>query len=286
MKSLPGLLLALLSLSSAWSQIDTRISIPRTNYLLYEPVTTTVTLRNTADYDLILRSENGHPWLSFLMRTSDGNPVRRDQEADFAPLTLKPGEAKSLAVNLTPLHAFREPGQYKVSAVVNVAGQEYVSDSFVFNVANGKKIWTTTKTQDEEEITYSLIRFAPSLEATFLYLQLEKLKANAVLANYQLGETVSYTEPQVYFDAQNRLHILHRQGNGVHRYTRLNTDGRIESQVNYAAVNESIPFLRKTAEGDILVAGGRAENQFNAREKLSESQKLLSSVSSPTASLR
>jgi hypothetical protein len=276
MKLILAALISLFTSASALAQIQVNLEAKRTTYLLYEAVPVTVTLGNTSEYDLVLRTDGHHPWLSFLMtRVSDGNPVRADQTSDFEPVTIKPGESKSLTINLTPLHAFREVGQYKVRAVVELNGQQYLSAPYSFTVTNGQQIWTATKPYQGTEITYSLIRFTPHIESTFLYLRVEDTKENLVYANHKLGEVVAYNPPQSLFDASGLLHILHNQGQGTYHYVRIDPHGQIQAQMNYASFNQSTPMLRKTEDQSIMVQGGRAENEFTARERLSAAQNLL-----------
>src|ERR1044072_7860064 len=115
MKFFCGFLFSLMLASTTWSQVEIGLNSSRNSFLLYEPVVVTVTFRNTTEHDLVLRSENQRPWLSFLMiRVSDEIPVHQDQAADFQGITLKPDETKGLTVNLTPFYAFRETGKFKV----------------------------------------------------------------------------------------------------------------------------------------------------------------------------
>ena len=102
------------------AQIQVVAQTSRSNFLLYERVDLLVTVTNIGENDLILNNdEKRHPWLSFLLSKhvqQNYMPIRQERDSNFAPVTLKAGENKTLPVNLTPFSPSREEGEYRVAA--------------------------------------------------------------------------------------------------------------------------------------------------------------------------
>jgi len=255
------------------AQVQVMVQTERTDYLLYERVDLIVTLTNIGDTDILLDNNEGHPWLSFLVSKHNRLPVRPEREGGFQPLTLKAGENKILRVNLTPLFSFREEGDYKAAAVVDLPGQgQIVSEGVPFVVLNGHKIWSQSKPVDSSQRVYSLLRFSPQPDVTKLYLRVESPSENIVYANLALGEITSFIDPDVLFDPKGDIHIMQPVALGTYLYTRADPDGKILHQAIFKTFHEIPPRLAKVEDGNVIVSGGLEENPATTRERLSDAQ--------------
>lgn len=268
-----ALLLAIL-LPKAHGQIQISAKINRTLYLLYEPVRVEVSVTNVAGYDLLLEGDETRPWLSFLILRPDNSSIRPDQPYDFPPAELRPGQTRTFSINITPLYAFRDTGSYRVKAVVNVAGKQFITSPIEFSVANGHTVWKETRPVEGSDRTYSLIRFNYNSEATGLYLRVEDEKENLVYVTHPIGEIISFTDPRTAFDNEGRLHILHVIGKGQHRYTIASPAGVILNRDEYESLGEISPSLITMRDGSISVLGGKPR-PAGERERLSETQMAL-----------
>jgi len=262
--------------ATALAQVQVSAQTERTYYLLYERVDLLVTVSNVGDTDLVLDNNEGHPWLSFLVsRHSQQNyvPVRPERESNFSPVTLKAGENKTMRINLTPLFSFRQEGDYRAAAVVDLPGAgQVISDNVPFSVQNGQTVWSEMRPVDSAQRVYSLVRFSPGTDHTELYLRVEAPAENLVYANLGLGELVAFIDPEVFFDPQGNIHILHPFAMGTYLYTRADPDGKIEHQAIFKTFGKIPPRLRKLEDGNVIVSGGEEENPNAQREKLSEGQ--------------
>jgi hypothetical protein len=266
--------MAAATLASAQVQVSARLDHDRSSFLIYERVDLLVTITNSSESDVALDNEEGHPWLSFLIAKHDHLPVPPERQALFKPLTLKVGEAKTLRINLTPLFSFREEGNYMAQAVVNLPGAgDIVSEEVPFTVLHGREIWSEQRPVQGGERTYSLIRFSPKPNATELYLRVEEPTENVVYANIGLGEIEAFVDPQVFFDPQGNIHVLHLIAMSTYLYTRADPDGKILHQGVFKTFREIPPQLSKMDDGSIFVAGGMEETPENVRESLSTGQK-------------
>jgi hypothetical protein len=271
--ALLGVLGLLLAPSLARAQIQVSAQTERTNFLLYERVDLLITIENIGGTDLVLDNNEGHPWLSFLVSKHNHLPVRPERESSFAPVSLKAGAQKTLRVNITPLFAFREEGQYQVETVIDLPGAgQMISSPVPFAVMRGKTVWTQQKPVDSTERTYSLIRFSPDANTTRLYLRVEDPAENLVYANIGLGDLVAYVDPEVNFDPKGNLHILQPVAMETYLYTRTDPDGKILDQNIFKTYQKIPPHLAKVEDGNVTVAGGLEEDPNVPREKLSDTQ--------------
>ena len=260
------------SLSPARAQLQAGLQTDRFNYLLYEPLAVHLTIENLAGFDLLFQDSAEKPWLTFFITRADHSLVSPDQKIAGKDLKLAAGESVSLNVDITPLYRMRETGVYKIQAVIDVGGREYLSTPIQITLENGQRIWSETRAIDGSPRTYSLVRFAPSMQGTNLYLRVEDATQNLVYSNALLGEIVDVGVPQLFFDNSGQLHILQLNGNATYRYTRANADGAILSQSVYDSVALSQPQLVRQGDGGVLVVGGRQENDSTRRERLSDNQ--------------
>ena len=266
-----GLLLFVATVSPALAQvnIDARMGREGGDYLLYERTDMLVTITNTSDTDIVLDNEGSRPWLSFVICKHNTMPVRPERQALFKPLTLKQGESKTLRVNLTPLFSFRDEGPYTAQAVVTLAGAgDLTSREVPFTVMRGKSIWSQQRPIDGTDRIYSLLRFSPKPDETELYLRVEEPSDNVVLANVGLGPVEAYVDPEIFFDPQNNLHVLHLISMSTYLYTRADANGKVVHQGVFKTFESVPPRLRKMDDGSIYVAGGLEETPEMTHESL------------------
>jgi hypothetical protein len=269
-----GVLCFLATCSLATAQIQVSARMARANFLLYERVDLLVTIANAGENDLVLDNNEGHPWLSFLVSKENRLPVHPERQANFKPVTLKVGETKTLRVNITPLFSFREEGQYKAEAVIDLPGEgQIISGGVPFTVLRGRQVWTETRPVDGSERAYSLIRFSPTPDSTNLYLRVEDPAENMVLANLSLGEVVAYIDPEVFFDPQGNIHVMQPIAMSTYLYTRADADGKVVHQGIFKTFQAIPPRLAKLDDGSIIVLGGLEENPNVPRETLSDGQR-------------
>jgi hypothetical protein len=253
-----GALCFLATTCVASAQIAVSAQTERTDYLLYERVDLLITVTNQSENDITLDNSEGHPWLSFLVSHHNRLPVRPERQGTFKGVALKTGESKTLRVNLTPLFSFREEGDYRAAAVIDLPGQgQIISDSVPFTVEQGKTVWTETRPVDGSQRIYSLIRF---------------------YTNLSLGEVVAYIDPEVFFDPQGNLHVMQPIAMATYLYSRADASGKILHQGVFKATNVPgiqgtvPPRLTKLEDGNVIVVGGLEQDSSTQRELLSQGQ--------------
>lgn len=268
-----GLFLAGIGTLPASGQIRVSMESSRSTYLLFEPIVFSVTLTNTTSSPLALNDHpvSGRPWLTFQIFRADGSKVMPVSGYSVPPQVLRPGETKILDVNITPLYRVRDTGPYDIRAVVNLAGrQSFQTGRLRFVVGKGEETWTVNREVDGEQRRYSLIRFLER-EDSNLYIRVEEPANNTVYSTVRLGTVVGYTRPQVQFDAEGNLHVLHINTAKLHRYSRISPDGQVLEQEDRSAAGTA-PTLISGNDGSVEVAGGINMSEKPTRRKLSEDQ--------------
>jgi hypothetical protein len=269
-----GLLCFLASGTLATAQIRVMAQTDHTDFLLYERVDLLVTVENAGESDLVLNNDEGHPWLSFMVTKHNHLPVHAERKGTFKPINLKAGETKTLRVNLTPLFSFREEGDYNAQAVIDLPGEgEVASDQVPFNVLRGRQIWREDRPVGGSQRSYSLIRFSPTPDRTELYLRVMDPSLNVVYANVGLGPVEAFVDPDVFFDPQGNLHVLHTISASTYLYTRTDPEGKVVHQGVFKSFHEIRPRLTKMDDGNIGISGGVEESPETVRDQLSAGQR-------------
>jgi hypothetical protein len=270
-----GALCFLATSSLATAQIQVSAQTTRSDFLLYERVDLVVTVANTGESNLVLNNNEGHPWLSFVVSKHNRLPVRQERKGTFKPISLKVGESKTLRIDITPLFSFREEGEYKAAAVIDLPGEgQIMSDSVPFTVLRGRQVWSQTRPVEGTDRVYSLLRFSPQPDRTKLYLRVEDPSDNRVLTNLSLGDVVAYIDPEVFFDPQGNLHVMQPIAMGTYLYTRADAGGKILHQGIFKTFQTIPPRLTKMEDGNVIVVGGVEEDPNTPRETLSQGQKM------------
>jgi hypothetical protein len=269
-----GALCFIVTGSFAHAQISVSAQTTRTDFLLYERVDLLVTVANQSGSDIVLDNADGHPWLSFIVSKENRLPVHPEGHATFKPITLKVGQSKTLRINLTPLFTFREEGNYRANAVIDLPGADPIVSAYVpFTVLHGRNVWSETRPVDGMQRVYSLIRFSPTPDSTSLYLRVEDPDENLVLTNLALGEIVAYVDPDVFFDPQGNLHVMQPIAMGTYLYSRADATGKIVHQGIFKTYQTIRPRLSKLYDGSVIVVGGIEQNPATPVESLADGQR-------------
>ncbi len=276
MKSLVGLgaVASLMTLMpSAQAQLNISLESSRDTFLLYEPIVFKVTLQNVTGSPVALQDHpvSKRPWLTFQIFRNGGDKVSPTSDFSMPAEVLKPGETKTIDVNITPLYKLRDSGQYDIKAAVTMAGrQSFMTGSLRFNIGKGELVWVRDLMVNGAKRTYSLIRFLGKADSS-LYLRVEEVDKNLVYTTTRLGSIIGFTEPEIKFDSEGKLHLLHVSTSSLYRYSRLTADGALEYQEDRRA-DGLVPALIQTNDGGVQLAGGNNIRLQEKRKKLSEDQ--------------
>jgi hypothetical protein len=255
----------------ARAQLDLRLETPKSSYLQYAPIPVSVKLKNLGGEELVLGESEKGPWLEMIVQSTDGIVLKPDRPLAPPALTLKPGESRSLPLDLAPHFLVREPGGYRVRASVRLpSGPSLLTEPLSFLVGRGEIVWSLPRGEGRERRIFSLVKFYEDPNVG-LYLRVEVPGQNQVFPTRRLGPFLPLGKPMAEFDSENHLHLLYTVAPGQHRITVVNEDGKVLREENRQETLEK-PKLRKSPDGLVDVEGGTVILPSHLREKLSTLQ--------------
>ena len=103
-------------------------------------------------------------------------------------------------------------------------------------------------------ITLLSHRFPQTMQ---LYIRIQDKQAGIVYCTHQLGRFLSFGNPNILLDAQNRVHILQNAAPKAYVYSKIGLNGEVMERKSYNEFS-SRPELRRGSDGSVLVVGGQA----------------------------
>jgi hypothetical protein len=249
--------------ASVLAQIQIELTLPRLQYIAYEPVVAKLAITNLAGRDVDLRNGDEQTWLGFEITGSEGQPIAplAANKSETA-LTIPAGKTVTQKINLTPLYSVHEFGTYRVRAHVYFGdlSKFFYSQTKVFQVTDARPIWQKTVGIPEgaaDTRTYSLLsnRFP---DYTALYVRVQDKGRGVVYATYSLGRVIAFDGPQAEIDHNNQLHILHCAAPRSWTYSHVSLNGELLAHSTFME-SKTRPRLRHAADGTVLVMGGTVE---------------------------
>lgn len=267
----------LLSLAGAYAQIELKLSAERTNFLLYESMPLTVSIKNISGQDLLFTTtqSQSEQWISFQVNSAEGLPVDMDLPFTAQPKTIKESTEEQVVIDIMPHYKMRSTGRYEVRAQVKVPGKgTFVTPPMVIWLGGGDTLWSQKRSVDGAERVYSLMRFAVRA-TTYLYVRVEEPHQNLVYSTLRLGElNYAVPLPSPIFDKDGALNILHPATATTFLYTKIGRDGNVTYWEEFRNV-PSLPQLVSTPDHTVRVQGGSSITLApppKLRPKLSEGQ--------------
>lgn len=243
----------------------------RTRYLIYEPMPMIVSIENVAAHERTL-ARKGRSFLDFLVTDAKGRPVTIENVLTENELFMPPGDVKNVKVDMTPLFSMRDPGRYKIQAVVHIDGEpQMISQPIWVYLDRGRLMWQEKRRVGNEVLQYVLLSFNPEPSKSRLYLRVENPDANRVYSTQNLGYLTQVISPKCFFDDEGILHVMHTVGRGSYGYTRASPRGNLLTRKIYDSNPNDPPRLRQHPDGSVLVYGGLQRGKDN-RPTLGEVQ--------------
>lgn len=259
-----AILLLFLGAAASMAQVQVDLSIKRTLFIRYEPVLATVSITNLSGRELRLEDDMRNHWFGFQVETTDGRPVPpNDPNYMNAPLVLEAGQRISRTVNLTPLFPISEFGTYRVRASVYVAELRRFFSSQIQNIeiTEGRVLWQKTVGVPHGQPGGGSLRSISILshrlsQTTQLYIRIEDPDQGVVYCTHQLGRFLTFGNPDILLDQQNRVHILQNVAPKAFLYSKIGLNGEVLERKSY---NEfaTRPALRRGSDGSVLIVGGQ-----------------------------
>lgn len=272
MKSSVRLLLTLTLLLTAvavQAQVALSLKLGRRNFLQYEPIIATVTLRNDSAQVLVFGED---PRLRGTLRfeiTGRKEVVRsRVSEQSLVGLVLRAGETKEIKLRLSDYYDLTNPAIYRGHVYISHPQLEtgFRSPDITFQVRPGVEVWKATlgvpdllqenTTGSKKKIktrSYRLLSLSESTEK-YYYLQIEDSKN--IYALHCLGQSMLEVRTECETDMLSNLHILFPLTTQNYRYFVFDIDGRVLEQCIYHVSGTKPGLFHNTETGEVTVVGG------------------------------
>jgi len=248
-------------LSTASAQLEVGLEMKRHIFMRGEPVEATVSIRNLAGKDVILRDAGGNQWFGLEIVKGDTpvGPFQANYQND--PLVVLSGSVVRRRIDILRLYPINEYGTYAIRAAIyfEETGKYISSGSLKVDISEGHKMWTQTvgvpasKDSAGEYRVVSLLTFQQPKE-TNIYARVEDDRTGAVFGTYPLGRLVAGTNPAHEFDRDNTLHVFHMVGPGQYFLSKIGVNGEWLGQTPWHA-EKGRAIVRKKEDGRLVVVG-------------------------------
>ncbi len=258
--AVPLVLLALLACAHA--QLDVNLSLSRNIFIRGEPIETTVTIRNLAGKDVMLRDSAGSQWFGFEVM-KDGTPIGphvRDYRNE--PQVVLNGDTVRRKVDLLRLYPVNEYGTYTIRATIffEDTGKFMVSNPVKLDISEGRRLWTqTVGVPASQEAAgggyriFTLLSFQLPREMT-LYARVEDEATGAGFGTYPLGRLVGSSIPGHEFDRDNTLHVFHLVGPKQYFLSKIGVNGEWLGQTSWHS-DSGRAAVRRKEDGRMVIVG-------------------------------
>jgi len=257
--SLKLLAAAVVCAGSAQGQLATSLRIAKSQHLAGEPVMAVVTITNHAGKELVFRSDGRFQWLDFVVKNSKGEPVNTKSGALFGEMKIAAGQSLAREVDLSRQFQLSEPGNYSVSAIIRVPGdntQGTPTNRVFFNQSPGRLYWSQkvgipgSSNQTRE---FRLLNFAGDTKSQ-LYAQIVDGRSGQIVRTFLLGDVLMLRKPLATVDRQQRMHVLFLATPTMWVHCVVDTDGKLDERQIHQRGPQGDPQLLTFGDGTVRVA--------------------------------
>ena len=257
LRSLACFLFVLLSSTALQAQFSSTIKVLKRNHLVGEPVMVRVTLTNYTGQEQVLQGQR-MPWISFIVKTSNGNPIIARRAPAPKAVIIAPGQTLARDFNLSTQFQLNEVGNYSVAAVIrpqnsNLAGA--TTHRAHFEMSAGRTYWTqkvgdvgpTGSTRE-----YRLIQFR-SDKATQLFAQIRDVNTARIVRTVPLGNVLMLRKPSINIDGNRHLNVLFLSTPSTFLHYQISPSGEVVTRDMHRRAAVGDPKLTMTQRGTVVV---------------------------------
>lgn len=245
--------------SVAQAQFASSLHIEKRSHLVGEAVFVTLSITNHSGQPQVLQSSGRIPWLSFLVKTSNGTPVNTISAADFGAMRIGPGETLAKKIDLSQYFLLQRSGNFTAYAVVRPSQpgvQGSTSNNVFFEQTNGTALWSQQVGNvgfQKSTREYRLIKFRGNSKSV-LYAQIQDGRTGQLLQTYALGEALSIRKPISTVDRQQNMHVLFLTTPVMWFHYIIDPQGNVVSRKVHKRSSVGDPNLITSADGSVQVS--------------------------------
>lgn len=268
-------LFGLLACSQAHAQVAVRLQMEKSNYLIGEPVSATISITNHAGRQLVLSGDRIQSWLNFQLSAS-GRAVPAARRINYKPAVIPAGQTVARRVVLSTSYALGRMGNYTCSASVRMPGPAvngFTSNRVHFTITSGRTAWVQRAGLPKapgEIREYKLITFTGN-RGLDLYAEVTSKNTGRRIATLPLGKILTFRNPTATLDGANNMHALYQVKPNLFTHTSVSPNGQILSSSFHKRGAQGDPRLMTFANGVVRVAGSvpyKPEAEAAQRKKI------------------
>ncbi len=248
------------------------------NVVAGEPVVTVITVTNYAGRPLTFASDGRTQWLDFTVRNRQGDLVNSRGRVLFGKMSIKPGETLAKQVDLTQHFLLNDAGNYTVSAVVHMPGDDTSSASterVAFTQNPGTTYWNQKvgllgKPGQTRE--FSILNFSGD-ERAQLYAKVTDGHTGQNVRTFLLGDVLLLRKPVATIDRQQRMHVMFLSTPTFWTHCQIDTNGKLLSREFHQRGAAGDPQLLTFGDGTVRVANSVLYNAKAAAEQKAKIRK-------------
>ncbi|MBL9118229.1 MAG: hypothetical protein JNJ83_24705 [Verrucomicrobiaceae bacterium] len=245
------------------AQLQVSLELDKTQHIVQEAVSATVTVTNRSGTDFITGGPKGQGWLSFEITDATERNLSAVHTDDTKPSVFPAGQTLRRKVSVTAKYVM-EQGHYGIKALVyfGPSGQFYESNRARVQVLEGAQLCKPLSFgvppgfPDAGRTRKYVLLQHQDFNRSYLYIRIVDELSGGMLLTYQLGTLTLFREPQYTLDRNNNLHVMFLTAPTIYRYCVIRPDGQLESQTMLREADADRPKLFLTAENDVVRRGG------------------------------
>lgn len=258
-RSVIWLVAGLLSASFSQAQLATSLRISKQQHLAGEPVLAVITLTNHAGKELTFQSDGRFQWLDFIVKNSNGEPVSSRTRSLFGPMKIAAGQSLAREVDLSQHFQLNEPGNFSVSAVIRLPGdntQATSTNRVLFNQSHGRLYWSQKvglSTDPNQTREFRLLNFSGDSKSQ-IYAQIVDGRSGQQVRTFLLGDVLMLRKPLTTVDRQQRMHVMFLATPTMWVHCVIDTDGKLKDRQIHQRGPQGDPQLLTFADGSVRVS--------------------------------
>lgn len=230
--------------SSASADVHVSLKMAHLEFLQYEKMNAFVTIYNDEDYNVIVDSTktNRTDALRFNIRHNMKKPAVRINRLPLADyIHLKPGEKKTIMLDLGMWYSVSPVGSYDIVAELEHGGRVWQSKRALVDVVDGIEIKSVRRSipGNPNRIRKYSIRYWTRDRKESLFFRAEEEDAEMVYGVYFLGGLIRVFKPALDVDRKGNITIMHQSGRSLFTKTTFKSEDYAVRFVDQIYVDEN-----------------------------------------------
>lgn len=236
---------------SVEADVQVYLQLEHSEYLQYEKLTAFVTIFNDEDYKVVIDSSktNRNDELKFRIRRNfKEDTIRINRNALIDYMELKPGEKKSMIIDLTMWYSLSPVGSYHIVAELDHGGRKWTSKGYLVDVVDGIELASSQRSipGDPNRIRRYSLRYWTRDRKEHLFLRSEEPANDIVYGVFYLGSLIRVFTPQLEVDRSGKVTVVHQSGRNMFTKTTFMTQSHAVKFVDQVYITEDgVPYTGK-----------------------------------------